>query len=396
MHMEKLFHYAWKHKMFPQEGLKTTAGLAVEVLDVGLHNHDAGPDFFNAKIKIDGQLWVGNVELHIKSSNWRQHHHELDAAYNNVILHVVCEADCEVWTKAGEQLPQLEIPLPERLRENYEQLLMEDKFPRCFRLIPTLSHLMIHSWLNHLSCERLERKTSDIKARLERNNGSWEDAFFQTLARNFGYNINSEAMEIWARSFPLQSLAHHRDNPFQLQAIFLGQAGLIKDDELELQNEYSFLAHKFGFEPIDKNIWRYLRLRPQNFPRPRILQLAQLYYDRAISFSQLIECDTAKDVYKLLKAIPKSSLDGVIINTVVPILFAYGRFIGDESMTMRALDMLDQLKAEDNKIVRLWRECSLEVTNASDSQALIQLKNEYCDTKDCLRCRIGHNYLKVY
>ncbi len=393
--MEKLFHYVWKHRLFNTCELSTTAGEAVELIDVGLHNHDAGPDFFNAKVKIAGQMWVGNVEVHLRSSQWTMHGHDADPAYNYTILHVVCVADCEVWTESGRQLPQLVVDIPVALRNNYEHLLTEDRFPRCYKHIPNLSTLMLHSWLSHLSCERLERKATDILQRVERSAGSWEDAFFQTLARNFGFGVNADAFELWARSLPLHAVAHHRDDLMQVEALFYGQAGMTSREEYShLDAEYRFLAHKFGLAPIESQLWRFLRMRPQNFPTVRIGQLARLYHEGVINFSRMIDCVTVQDVVRALKGLSKPTALGIALNTVVPLLFAYGRATDNEELTQRAIDMLDSMPAEDNTIVRLWRECSLTVDNAADSQALIQLKKEYCDRKDCLRCRIGYNVLK--
>ncbi len=423
--MEKLFHYVWKHKMFPLGNLATTTGEAVEVIDTGLHNSDAGPDFFNAKIKIGGRLWAGNVELHLRSSNWKQHGHNQDKAYDNVILHVVTDADCEVFTSQNESVPQLVLPIPDSVKTNYEHLLHEDRYPRCHKLIPQLPKLTVNSWLSALHTERLERKTKDILERLKACDGSWEDAFFQTLARNFGFGINADAFEMWAKSLPLHCVDHHRDDLFQIEAMFLGQAGLLslrdkmQEDEYwqRLNDEYKYLAHKFNLKAMDGRMWRFMRLRPQNFPTVRLSQLAQLYFNRTAGLSQLLNCKDAKELEKALathatpywqthynfgeesrkneKRLSKSSILVLLVNTVIPLLFAYGRSNGNESLVNRAVDMMEQLGAEDNNIVRMWRECGLAVDSAADSQALIQLKKEYCDRKECLRCRIGYRYLSL-
>lgn len=417
--------------MFPLRTLTTTTGLELEVVDAGLHNHDAGPDFFNAKILIGGQMWVGNVELHMKSSQWYQHGHDKDAAYDNTILHVVTEADCEVITSSGNTLPQLVMPIPEALLSNYQHLLQEDRYPRCHKIIPSLPRLTLHSWMSALQTERLSRKTEDIVRCLEAYEGSWEDAFFHTLARYYGFGINNEAFEAWAKTFPLKAVDHHRDDLFQIEAIFFGQAGLLDaeasperhrpqmlaDDYFQkLRSEYLFLRHKFSLTPMDAGRWRFLRLRPQNFPHIRLAQLAMLYYNRQAGFSQILDCTDVKALAKTLqthvsdywqthylfgeesarieKKMSRASIDILLINAVIPTLFAYGRYRNDDRYQNRALDFLEQLKAEDNNIVRMWRECSFDVENAGDSQALIQLKKEYCDRKECLRCRIGYQWLK--
>ncbi|WP_018463166.1 DUF2851 family protein [Segatella paludivivens] len=429
--MEQLLHYVWKHKMLPLQEMKTTKGLHVEVIDSGLHNMNSGPDFFNAKIKIDDTLWVGNVEIHDKASDWYLHKHDKDERYNNVILHVCGDIDMEVKNQNGDCIPQLQLDVPEHVTQHYVELLSTDKYPPCYKIIPELSNLMVHSWMSALQTERLEQKTDAIISRVEQCNGSWEAGFFVTLARNFGFGINGDAFEHWALSIPLNDVAHHRDNLFQIEAIFMGQAGLLDLDTVptkyhdtaiadgyfnKLKDEYLYLKHKFGLQQIDSNMWRFLRLRPQNFPHIRISQLANMYYTAKCSISQIVECDTVKEAMNTMhigvtqywethytfgsesekneKHISPFSLNLLMINTVIPVLFAYGRHQSKEKYCDRAFDFLEQLKAENNHIVRMWKECGLNVENAGDSQALIQLKNEYCDKKNCLRCRIGYEYLK--
>ena len=429
--MEQLLHYVWKHKMYPLGELTTTDGRTVEVIDPGLHNHNAGPDFFNAKVKIDGTLWVGNVEIHDKSSDWHKHGHDHDSAYDNVVLHVAGIIDSEVQTTSGQILPQLQLDVPAKVQEHYDELLETDQYPPCYEIIPELSMLTVHAWMAALQTERLERKTEDIRRRAERCNGSWEDAYFVTLARNYGFGINGEAFEEWAYHVPLSAVGMHRDDLFQIEAIFLGQAGLLELDTVpahyqkdalnegyfaKLRNEYQYLAHKFSLQPMDRKLWRFLRLRPQNFPHIRIAQLANLYYERKANLSRLIECKTVSELQEMMrthvtpywethytfgsesaangKNLSPFSLNLLLINTAIPMLFAYGRHASKEELCDRAFDLLEQLRAEENYIIRMWRKCGLEVKNAGDSQALIQLKKEYCDRKDCLRCRFGYEYLK--
>ena len=405
--MEQLIHYVWKHKLFPLTGLKTTDGQEVEVIDTGLHNHNAGPDFFNAKVKIGGTLWVGNVEIHDRASDWFLHRHDRDPNYNNVILHVAESIDVDVKTRRGDYPPQMRLQVPTAVREHYEELLTTDEYPACYRIIPAIAQ------------------------RVKDCDGSWEAAYFVTLARNYGFGINGDAFETWAKLIPLQSVAHHRDNLMQIEAFFLGQAGLLDIAAIperyqqqalndsyftELKSEYQYLAHKFGLQVMDANQWRFLRLRPQNFPHIRIAQLAHLYYEQRAGLSQLLECESVKQVRELLatqvthywethyvfgeesakseKKLSAASLNLQIINTVAPILFAYGKHKNSEKYCERAFDFLETLKAEENHIVRMWKEVGLMVETAGDSQALIQLKKEYCDRKDCLRCRIGYEYLK--
>ena len=429
--MELLLHYCWKHKMWPLQGLETTDGRVVEVLDPGLHNHNAGPDFFNAKLKIGGTLWVGNVEIHDKSGDWYLHGHDKDAHYNNVVLHVVEMADREVQTQEGNFVPQMVLKVPDNVRENYEELLRTDAYPPCYRIIPKLTPLLVHSWMAALQTERLEQKTVAIAERAQKAGGSWEDAYFITLARNYGFGINGDAFEEWARHIPLQAVGKHRDDLFQIEAIFLGQAGLLElstipdsyqKDALnegyfaKLRNEYQYLAHKFSLQPMDVNLWRFFRLRPQNFPHIRISQLANLYFSRKAGLSDLLECRDVVSFAEMLrtqvtpywethytfgsesvrnaKHLSPFSINLLLINTCIPMMFAYGRHAMREELCDRAFDFLEQLKAENNHIIRMWKEVGLDVKSAGDSQALIQLKREYCDKRDCLRCRIGYEYLK--
>jgi hypothetical protein len=411
----------WKHKIFPLNELTTTTGQRLEIIDTGLSNRDAGPDFFNAKIKLDGVLWVGNIEIHTHSSDWFKHGHHQNPVYDNVILHVATHIDAEVHRNNGETIPQLQLACPEYIRENFKELSNTDKYPPCYRIIPSLSKLTIHSWMSALQMERFEQKNAHLIERLRFCNNHWEDAFFITLARNFGFSLNAEAFEEWAKHIPLRAIDKHRDNLFQVEAFFFGQAGILGDidgDEyyLRLKREYEYLAHKFELSPMDVTRWRFLRLRPNNFPHVRIAQLANLYHRSYGLLSQLMEKETLKEVRDLLRggtseywlnhytfggcspAYPKtlsdSSLNLIIINTVVPFLYAYGIHRGKEKLCSRATAFLEGLKPENNYIIRMWSECGLKVSHAGDSQALIQLKKEYCDKKKCLYCRIGYEYLK--
>ncbi len=429
--MEQLLHYVWKHKLFPLRTTSTAGDTQIEVIDTGLHNTDAGPDFFNAKVKIDGTLWVGNVEIHCKASEWFAHGHHKDPRYNNVILHVVAVDDATVTTSNGHTVTQTVIGVPADVAANYDELLSADRYPPCHRLIPVLPSIMIHSWMSALQTERLEQKTEALAQRAMICNGSWEDAFFITLARNYGFGTNGDAFETWTAGNWLRHAAHHRDDLFQIEALFMGQAGLLcpesiperrreaalQDDYFNrLRNEYRFLANKFALQPMDHSIWKFLRMRPQNFPHIRLAQLASLYHSRRASISRMAECESIDDLRALMqtsvtpywrthysfglagkdnaKHLSARSIDLLIINTAIPTLFAYGRHRRDERLCRRATDMLEQLQPEDNNVVRMWNECGLKAQNAGDSQALIQLKKQYCDRKYCLRCRIGYEYLK--
>ena len=419
--MEQLLHYVWKHKIFPLKELKTTTGQQVEVIDTGLANTDAGPDFFNAKLKLDGVLWIGNIEIHERSSDWFKHGHHADAGYNSVILHIASEIDTEISRSNGERIPQIQLICPEAVRTNYKELLETDSYPPCYRIVPSLPPFTAHSWMTALQMERFEQKATLLNERLKRCQGNWEDAFFITLARNFGFGLNGDAFETWAHQLPFRAVDKHRNDLFQIEAIFFGQAGILEDSDgdgyyLRLKKEYTYLQHKFGLIPMDASLWRFLRLRPANFPHIRIAQLACLYHRAYGLLSRIMETETLQGVRDILKGgtseywlthytfggsspsrpktLSNTSLDLLIINTVVTFLYAYGLHKGNRVLCARAGSFLEELKAENNYITRMWEQYGMKASNAADSQALIQLKKEYCDKKKCLYCRIGYEYLK--
>ena len=419
--MEQLLHYVWKHKIFPLKELKTTTGQQVEVIDTGLANTDAGPDFFNAKLKLDGVLWIGNIEIHERSSDWFKHGHHADTGYNSVILHIASEIDTEISRSNGERIPQIQLICPEAVRTNYKELLETASYPPCYRIIPSLSPFTAHSWMTALQMERFEQKATLLNERLKRCQGNWEDAFFITLARNFGFGLNGDAFETWAHRLPFRAVDKHRNDLFQIEAIFFGQAGILEYSDgdgyyLRLKKEYTYLQHKFGLIPMDASLWRFLRLRPANFPHIRIAQLACLYHRAYGLLSRIMETETLQGVRDILKGgtseywlthytfggsspsrpktLSNTSLDLLIINTVVTFLYAYGLHKGNRVLCARAGSFLEELKAENNYITRMWEQCGMKASNAADSQALIQLKKEYCDKKKCLYCRIGYEYLK--
>ncbi|GAB6865369.1 DUF2851 family protein [Bacteroides acidifaciens] len=425
--MEHLLHYVWKHKLFPLKVLQTTNGLPVEVIDPGLQNPNAGPDFFNAKLKINGILWVGNIEIHAHASDWFHHGHDSDKVYDSVILHVVGEADGEITRTNGEVIPQLQLTCPEHIRAHYHELCVADQYPACYPVLASLPKLTVHSWLTALQTERLEQKARLITQRLEHCNNNWEDAFFITLARNFGFGLNGDAFETWAGLLPLRAVDKHRNDLFQIEALFYGLAGLFEDtflkkeqeDEysLRLCKEFRYLQRKFEFTRVmDATLWRFLRLRPENFPHIRLAQLAYLYQKGDKLFSRLLEAETLSEVRELLttrtsayweshylfgqtsphkeKTLGERSKNLIIINTVTPFLYTYGLHKADERMCERAGRFLEELKAEDNHITRAWSNAGLPVATAADSQALIQLRKEYCDKRKCLFCRFGYEYLR--
>jgi hypothetical protein len=421
--MEQLLHYCWKHKIFPLQTLTTTDGREVEVLYPGIHNFDAGPDFSEAKIKIAGVVWVGNVELHIHSSDWYRHHHEGNPAYENIILHVVCNADDVVYYPDGREIPQLQMPIPDYVRKNYDDLLCADSIPQCKQIISNLNILQVHSWMSALQVERMEMRTEQIMERRDILNKNWEDTLFVTVARSFGFGKNGNAFEHWAYSIPMSAVGKHKDSLFQIEAIFFGQAGLLENKDIldeyyvKLRKEYQYLRKVFSLQPIDMHEWKFLRLRPQNFPHIRIAQLAMLYYKQQLNLSRILNASDIKDIRELLntnvsdywqthytfggassasskKELSISSKDLLIINSIAPITFCYGKYKGNDETCDYAIKLLENIKPESNSIIRKWKEAGIKPENAADSQALLHLHNNYCLRRDCLRCRFGYEYIR--
>ena len=403
--MEKLLHYVWKHKILPLKSLLTTDGRVIEILDPGTYNTNQGPDFFNAKVKIGETLWAGNIELHLKASDWFRHGHDSDPSYNNTILHIAQVVDCEVTTEDGNHPPQLQLDIPAHLYQNYQELCQTDDYPRCHKIIPSIPQMKAHMWMDALLAERMKERAQKVQDRVNRLSGDWEQATFVTLCRNFGFGLNGDTFERWAMMIPLQGIGKHRDNLFQIDAIFLGMAGLI-DDAAQVKGqemaerwkrEFGFLSHKFQLsEPMKASDWKFLRTRPKNFPHVRILQIAELYHSGKAQMSALTEAKDVKEMHRILGigGTSAKSRNLLIINTIVPLLYAYGTHRSDERLIQKAIALLEELPAEDNYILRQWKACGLNVGTAADSQALIQLKHEYCDRKDCLRCRFAYEYLK--
>ena len=401
--MEKLLHFAWKHKILPLRPLLTTEGESVEVIDPGQANRNQGADFFNAKVKIGQTVWAGYVEIHVKASDWFRHGHHEDARYNNVVLHVVQTADAQAVTQDGKALPTLQIDFPAHILTRYQELCQTDDYPRCHRVVASIPSLKVHSWMEQLLAERLDGKSARILKRVKESRGDWEQAAFATLARSFGFGINGELLEEWAAHVPLAAAAKHRNNLLQVQALFLGTAGLIGHlgphdgcDAQKAEAEYAYLAHKFSLPAPPPFLWRYLRTRPYNFPHLRILQLAAIFHHGGAQLHALLEASDTALLQRCLQGAPLSvsAIRLIAINTVAPLLYAYGQAQGNDTLVSRAMDLLESLPAENNYIIRQWSACGLEAGTAAHSQALIQLKREYCDRYDCLRCHFGYEYLK--
>ena len=420
---EDLLHYAWKYRLFEQKNLMSCQGHSLELIDTGRLNSDSGPDFFEARIRIDGLLWAGNVEIHLKSSDWFRHNHDKDLAYNNVILHVVLENDKDVVLPDGRLLPCLELEIPKAFIHKYQLLMSSQSWIPCQVDFPKLNNFFVSHWLDRMLLERLERKADEIKKIYHKNANSWEETFYQLLARYFGMKVNADPFEQLARSIPLKILAKHKDSLLQLEAILFGQAGFLEDSipedlyYLNLQREYRFLKSKFKLKPIDKMRWKFMRIHPLNFPTIRIAQLANLIYQSQSLFSKIKQTEDVSDFYVLLgteaslywnnhykfgeiadfkkKVLGKSTLDILIINAIVPILFVYGKETGNHLYIDRALECLEKVRPEINSIVKSWRECGVDAKSAYQSQSLLHLKSEYCDKYRCLECELGNRIIRI-
>ncbi len=406
--MERILHYVWRHKMFPLKGLRTRDGKPVEVFSPGIANSDAGPDFLGAKVKIDGILWVGNVEIHIRNSDWFRHRHDKDRNYDNIILHVSTELDTNIFYKSGENVPQIQIDIPEQLVCDFDRLTHSDDYPPCKDVISHIPTLITHNWLAKLLTERLEQKNRQITGYFNTLDGDWENVMFVCLARSFGFGKNGDAFEEWAKGLSLKSAAKHRDSLFQVKALFFGRAGMldrtgihgVKDDDYaRLCDEYEYLSHKFSLSHMERHKWKYLRLRPVNFPHVRISQLAELFHEEKLNFSRIIEGKSKDEFFRMLEVdsrsfvLSENSKESILINAIIPLIFSYGCYRDEQQMKDKAFELYEQTKVEDNKVTRDWKNAGIKPEHGGDSQGLIQLHNNYCFNHDCLRCVFGHEYM---
>lgn len=393
---EIVLHYIWEHCLWAGFDQYTTDGKKVEILSVGEHNRDAGPDYSHARIRIDGHEWVGNIEIHVCASDWTKHHHHLDKAYDNIILHVVRTADKPIYNSKGELVPQCELNYPsdkDYLSALFESAQRMDSAIARIGCAEQLLHdprLLTEGWRKTLLCKRLECKRASITRLLEITKGSWEHALYISLARNFGFHTNSVPFEELAINTPLSCLQKHRNSLFQLTALLLGQAGLVQ--EPELQKEYDFLRVKFGLTPLEGSIWKHARLRPQNSPELRIRQFAQLMHQSENLLSKILDTDDLKEL-EVLFAVPqmgKSSVDILLINTVIPYKYAYALHQNNPVKAEQAMRLMEKIPAENNTIVRQWRVLGQEVKNAADTQALLHLYQNYCQHHECINCEVGY------
>ena len=392
---EIVLHYIWEKCLWAGYEQQTTDGKRVEILSVGEHNRNAGPDYSHARIRIDGREWAGNIEIHVCSSDWTKHHHHLDPAYDNIILHVVRTADKPVWNSKGELIPQCELNYPsdqDYLSGLFQSAQQMDSAVGRIGCAEQLLHepgLLTEGWRKTLLHKRLECKRASIMRLLDITKGSWEHALYISLARNFGFHTNSVPFEELAINTPLSYLQKHRNNLFQLTALLLGQAGLIGENEPELQKEYTFLRTKFGLTPLDASIWKHARMRPQNSPELRIRQFAQLMHQSESLLSKILDTDDLGALSELFKVekMGKDSIDILLINTVLPYKYAYAMH---KNGATDVLSLMEKIPAENNTIVRQWRVLGQEVRNAADTQALLHLYQNYCQHHECINCEVGY------
>ncbi|MBP5680121.1 MAG: DUF2851 family protein [Bacteroidales bacterium] len=392
--MEELMYYVWQQRLF--SAIHTLDNTPLEIIHPGLRNLDAGPDFFNAKIKIGDIMWAGNVEMHVKASDWYRHHHQDDQAYNSVILHVVMEADTVIERPSGDTIQMVVMRIPDAITQRYHTLVSEGKnlfcAIRCQQFLHSVPSLIVHDWLSALATQRMLRKADRVKDLILQNHESWQEALYVILSRSLGTGINSDAFERLARSLPYAFLLKHLDDPLQVRALLLGQAGLIPTDDQRLLNEYTFLRAKFQLKPMQASDWKMARRRPQASPEKRIEALAQLLSSHRELFSEILDTlqiAQLQRIFILPQLIGTQTANSIIINAIIPILISYGQWSADSDLCDRAIELLESLPAENNRYIDYWSQAGIQSNNAFDTQALLHLYREYCEPHKCINCRIG-------
>ncbi len=412
--------YVWQHRLYASEDMVTNDGRRVRVIDPGLLNTNQGPDFFNAKVEIANQMWVGNIEIHVRASDWHRHGHDKDKAYDNVILHVVEKDDAPVYRSNGERIPQVVLQVSPLFTDRLNSLLTARTEIPCSASLKEVPHITIVEWIQALAFERLNSKVGRIQSLHELTHGNWEEVCYITLSRNLGFGVNSDAMERLARSTPLRLLGKHSDSMLQIEALLLGQAGLLNnppDDaySTQLAREYKFLSNKFSLTPMEGVAWKTFRMRPPNFPTRRIVLLAHYIHGGFNLMQSILEAPDEKNLRQLFsvqldgywathyslgkesnmssRVLGDSSIDIILINTVAPLYYTYGEITGNYDYQDRAITLLESLKPERNTIVHAFAVAGLKSSDALTTQALLQLKREYCEARKCIYCKIGHRIL---
>lgn len=402
------------------------SGEKVRVIDPGILNRDSGPDFFNAKVKIDGKTWAGNIEIHMKASDWHRHGHDADPAYDSVILHVVALSDARIFRRDGSEIAQMRVALPEDFYKTFAYLTTSNTEIRCAHGLPQVDAIRKADWIETLTIERLQHKAARIEETLRNTNGDWNAACFMTLARALGFGLNGVPFEMLAESINLNHLRRHADNILQMEAIFFGQAGLLDpmmnmaDRRYQLMcREYQFLARKYSMRPIPRTAWKFSRTRPQNLPYRRIALLAKAMAETPDLLNRILKTEGNEDELRPLfkwkvdaywskrltfgcdaqteanpPSLSEGSINVLLINVAAPILYAYALLHSDHELKEAAIGLLTSLPAERNAVVRTWEQLGFRAKDAGMSQALIHLRKEFCERHECLRCRFGQYILR--
>lgn len=421
---EEYLWYVWKFRLLKRKELHTTTGEILTIQKPGDHNTDSGPDFFNARLTIGPTSWAGNVEVHVRSSDWYKHNHEEDPAYDSIVLHVVHEDDMPVKRSQGEPIPTLELKdlIHPKSYRRYLEFRSSCDWVACEKDLADADPFLVDGWLDRLVAERLERKANSLRESLIQCKQDWDEVFYRHLCRGFGHKVNADPFEMLARHVPFTVLRKHRDSRFQTEALLFGTAGFLElnfksDYPSALKKEFEFLRKKFPVIPMTAASWKFMRLHPPGFPTFRISQLAAFLHVHPRPFSGILEIESLEEAMALFQVeagpywrehyrferkskevtarrIGEQMVGTLLINTIVPLLFLYGKEMGEERFCDRALHWLEQLPEENNTVIRKWHSAGVSSRNAYRSQGLLQLKNEYCLRKRCLDCRIGNQLLQ--
>ncbi len=420
---ETFLHYVWETSQFEKNHLKTTSGESISIQKPGFSHLDGGPDFVNARIKIDQTLWVGQVEIHVKSSDWFQHNHQNDPTYDTTILHVVFEDNREVFRTNGTRILCIELKnrIPEVLLLRYDQLVQNSHRIPCEALVQTVPQEIKNLCVEAMAVDRLQEKTEVLLKRLKQLNNDWNELFYQEVCSALGLRINKVPFALLAKHIPNSLLARHKNNLKQVEALLFGTAGFLKSSSADpyervLYDEYQFLKSKYDLEPIDVHLWKFLRLRPANFPTVRLAQMAMLIHKSEHLFSKIrenLEYLSIKNLFQTSvsdywkqhygfgtitstkeKNLGNNTIDIILINAIVPLFFCYAHHLDDVALRQRVFDLLDEIKSEKNKTTTYFQSTGFSLNSALHSQGILQLHNKFCTFKNCLKCQIGHFILK--
>ena len=424
---EEFLHYLWKYGLFYADKLKDEEDNLIQVIHPGEYNRDSGPDFFNARLKINETEWAGNVEIHIRASNFNTHGHHRDHAYDNVILHIVKDKDKRIRNAKGQEVLTVVMEFDDSILEKYSSLVNNPYVIACQSDIGRIDRFFLRHWLHSLLVERLSDKSVMIGQMLSETGNDWEETFYRIICRYFGFRVNRQPFEMLASALPYKIIKKHNDNLFQVEALLFGISGMldeglfrnaIKDEYyLNLVKEYHILRSKYSLKPVHGWLWKFSKLRPANFPTIRISQLAVMLTNNDGLFSRVVESRIIKDLRSsfevsatgywddhfifgrhtkiMKKRIGEMATDILLINSVIPVLFCYGQYRNDHRISEKALTFLEEINPEQNVIINEWHHSGVEAASAFDTQALIQLRNEYCKRRRCLECRIGSKIISM-